>query len=83
MYSGDFSLGDTVTLEMKSINKGYYDFLNSLFSEVFGAGNPFSGPPANVKGNIVNLTHKDEDVMGYFIASAVSKRTQIVQQIDQ
>lgn len=82
VFTAEFALGDTVTLEMQSINKEYYDFLNAFFTEVFGAGNPFSGPPANVKGNIVNLTHKDKDVMGYFRAASVSKKTQIVDKID-
>lgn len=82
VFTAEFALGDTITLEMRSINKDYYDFLNAFFSEVFGAGNPFSGPPSNVKGNIKNLTNKDKVVMGYFLASAVSKKTQIVTTIN-
>lgn len=82
IFTAEFALGDTITLEMQSINKDYYDFLNAFFTEVFGAGNPFSGPPANVKGNIVNLTHKDKDVMGYFLAGSVTRKTQIVTKID-
>jgi len=70
--------GDTVTLEMESINKDYYDFMNAFFSEVFGAGNPFSGPPSNVKGNIINVTNNKKDVMGFFIASAVSRKTGVL-----
>ena len=71
----DIVPGDSVTLEMRSISKEYYDFISALFSEIFGAGNPFSGPPSNVKGNIYNVTNKEKDVMGFFIASAVSKKT--------
>lgn len=82
VFTAEFAIGDTITLEMRSINKDYYDFLNAFFSEVFGAGNPFSGPPSNVKGNIKNLTNKDKVVMGYFLASSVSKRTQIATKID-
>jgi len=82
IFTAEFSLGDTITLEMQSINKDYYDFLNAFFTEVFGAGNPFSGPPANVIGNIRNLTHKDKDVMGYFLASSVTRKTRIVDKID-
>jgi hypothetical protein len=67
--------GDSVTLEMRSITKEYYIFINALFSEVYGAGNPFSGPPSNVKGNVINVTNKEKDVMGFFIASAVSKKS--------
>ncbi len=71
----DIVPGDSVTLEMRSISKEYYTFVSALFSEIFGAGNPFSGPPSNVKGNIFNVTNKEKDVMGFFIASAVSKKT--------
>jgi hypothetical protein len=70
--------GDTITLEMKSINKEYYDFMNAFFSEVYGAGSPFSGPPSNVKGNIKNITNSYKDVMGFFIATAVSRKTGII-----
>ena len=74
----DAKPGDTITLEMRSINKEYYDFMNALFSEVFGAGNPFSGPPSNVKGNIKDITDNKKDVMGFFIASAVRKKSGIL-----
>jgi hypothetical protein len=70
--------GDTITLEMKSINKEYYDFINAVFSEVYGAGTPFSGPPSNVKSNIKNVTNSYKDVMGFFIASAVSRKSGIL-----
>ncbi len=78
IYTIEAKPGDTITLEMKSINKEYYDFIYAIFSEVMGAGNPFSGPPSNVKGNVKNLTDKKKEVMGFFIASAVSKKTGIL-----
>ena len=78
VYTIDAEPGDTITLEMKSITKDYYDFIYAVFFEVYGAGSPFSGPPANVKGNVINLTHKEKEVMGYFIASAVSRKSDIL-----
>lgn len=79
VYTIEAEPGDTVTLEMKSINKDYYNFIIAVFNEIYGAGSPFSGPPANVKGNVKNLTHKDKDVMGYFITSAVSKKSKMLE----
>ncbi len=47
-------IGDNYTLMASNITKGYYDYFTSLQEEV-GDKNPlFSGPPANVKGNISN-----------------------------
>ena len=45
-------VGDTVTLEAVSITEAYYDFLLEVNSESGGTNPMFSGPPANVKGNI-------------------------------
>ena len=68
---------DTVTLEMRSITKEYNDFIYAVYMETYGAGTPFSGPPSNAKGNIKNLTHKEKDVMGFFIASAVTRKSKV------
>ncbi len=47
-------IGDHYTLMASNITKEYYDYLTSLQDEV-GDKNPlFSGPPANVDGNISN-----------------------------
>lgn len=47
-------VGDNYTLLASNITKAYYDYMASLQDEV-GDKNPlFSGPPANVKGNINN-----------------------------
>ncbi|MFA6924002.1 MAG: DUF4249 domain-containing protein [Bacteroidales bacterium] len=77
IYSFTPKINDTVTLEMRAITKEYYDFIYAAFMEVY-AGDPFfSGPRSNVKGNVKNLTNKDKDVMGFFIASAVTKKTRV------
>jgi len=71
--------GDSVALEISSINKEYYDFMYSIMFESHGGGgNPFSGPPSNVVGNVKNITNPNKDVMGFFIASAVSKKSTVV-----
>ena len=67
------SIGDTITLEMYSISKEYYEFFNGLIMETMAGGNPFAGPPANVKGNITN------GGIGFFQASATSRGTCIIQ----
>ena len=45
--------GDTVMLQMSGITKEYYDFLNQVAQSGFNI--PFfTGPPANIKGNVTN-----------------------------
>jgi len=48
-----FRPGDTIVLQMSGITKEYYDFINQV--DMAGFNIPFfSGPPANVEGNISN-----------------------------
>ena len=58
--------GDTVTVEVNSIGKDYYDFVTEAQTELRGSNPLFSGPPANVKGNINN------GAVGFFAAYSVT-----------
>ena len=64
--------GDTVTVEMNSIGADYANFIWEAQSEVRGSNPLFSGPPANVKGNINN------GAIGFFAAYSVSRSYTIV-----
>jgi hypothetical protein len=65
--------GDTVTFQACSITEDYYNYLVSLQSET-GFNTPlFSGPPANVKGNISN------GAIGFFAAYSVSYSSKVFQ----
>jgi hypothetical protein len=45
--------GDTIMLQMSGITKEYYDFINQVSMSGFNI--PFfTGPPANIKGNVSN-----------------------------
>jgi hypothetical protein len=59
--------GDTVTFQGGSITEEYYNFIWTLQQEASSFSNPlFSGPPANVQGNISN------GAVGFFAVYAVS-----------
>lgn len=59
--------GDTVLFQGCSITEEYYDFIVTLQTESSGFSNPlFSGPPANVKGNI------SDGALGFFAVYSVS-----------
>ena len=59
---------NSVRFEMYSISEEEFDFLIAFFSESFGNGSIFSGPPANIPTNIIN-TSDGIDGLGFFGAS--------------
>ena len=63
--------GDTVTVEVNSIGKEYYNFIIDAQAEIRGSNPLFSGPPANVKGNISN------GAVGFFSAYSVTRSNAI------
>lgn len=64
--------GDTVTLEMNSIEKEYYDFVTDAQLEFYGSNPLFSGPPANIRSNI------DNDGKGIFTAYSIERTSVVV-----
>jgi hypothetical protein len=61
--------GDKVTVEVNSIGKDYADFIWEAQSELRGSNPLFSGPSANVKGNISN------GAIGFFVAYSATRST--------
>jgi hypothetical protein len=59
--------GDTITAEVNNIEKEYFDFLTEAQTELFGSNPLFSGPPANIQGNLNN------GAFGYFTAYSVTR----------
>jgi hypothetical protein len=64
--------GDQIIVEMNSIGEDYANFLWESQSEIRGANPLFSGPPANVKGNINN------GAIGFFAAYSVTRASKKV-----
>jgi hypothetical protein len=61
--------GDEITLELNCLEQDYAGFLWDAQSELRGSNPLFSGPPANVKGNISN------GAIGFFAAYTTSRVT--------
>jgi hypothetical protein len=59
--------GDEVMIELNSIGRDYAGFIQDAQAELMGSNPLFSGPPANVKGNISN------GAIGFFAAYTVSR----------
>ena len=64
--------GDTVEVETNNIEKAYFDFIATAQLELFGSNPLFSGPPANITGNISN------GGFGFFSAYSVTRSKVIV-----
>jgi hypothetical protein len=76
-YVEEVSVGDTITLEMQSVNEEYYNYIIQLLSETVWNMGPLDGPPANPVGNISN------GAMGFFLAYSVVQFTDIVPEEDE
>lgn len=65
-------IGDSIRLETWRIDKSFFKFVTE-FKDAVRKQNPlFSGPPANIKGNISN------GAIGYFVAYSISKSSTTV-----
>jgi hypothetical protein len=61
------ALGDTINVELFTISREYYNFIENAKSELRGSNPLFSGPGANIRGNISN------EAIGFFTAYPVSR----------
>ena len=59
--------GDSMLVEMNNTGEGYANFLWESQSEIIGSYPLFTGPPANIKGNISN------GAIGFFAAYSASR----------
>lgn len=64
--------GDIVTLRVASITSGYFKFLQAVQTEVGGQNPLFSGPPANIPGNVNN------GAVGFFAAYSNTRASVVV-----
>ncbi|MGW8316668.1 MAG: DUF4249 domain-containing protein [Bacteroidales bacterium] len=64
--------GDTITLELNSIDQGYYQFISEAQLEIAGNNPLFSGPSANITSNL------DGGAKGVFAAYAVQRVSKII-----
>jgi len=60
----DMKPGNIAEITHRGISKGFYNYMK-LILEVYD-GNPFSVPPGNIRGNIVNTGDANNFALGYF-----------------
>jgi Domain of unknown function (DUF4249) len=61
-----------VRIEQHTLSREAYQFFSLLKNQIGINGDIFDPPPATLRGNMINLTNPDENVIGYFRASDVS-----------
>ncbi|MEO1516089.1 MAG: DUF4249 domain-containing protein [Bacteroidota bacterium] len=69
-----YAVGDTVDVEMYSIQREAFDYFLAILLETEFRGGPFDTPPANVPTNISG------DAKGFFIMSAVSSDWLVIEE---
>jgi len=60
-----------VKIELHTLNREAYQFFDLMRNQLSINGDIFDPPPATLRGNMINLTSPDENVIGYFRASDV------------
>ena len=70
---------DILDLSVQAISEGYFNYMNKLISISNSGGNPFSTPPATLKGNLKNETIPKNFPLGYFSLGEVDTKNYTVQ----
>lgn len=61
-----------VVIHQLSISREAHAFFDLLNKQLSIEGDIFDPPPATIRGNMINLDHGEENVIGYFYVSNVS-----------
>jgi hypothetical protein len=75
-YKDKMKPGSTVEITHRGISKNFYNYMN-LILEIYG-GSPFSIPPGNIRGNIVNTSDANNFAFGYFRLCEADKVSYLV-----
>ncbi len=69
----NYLAGVTVGISLYGVSERYYDYINILIDQSGSdEGGPFATTPVQLKGNCINVTNSDEEVLGYFRLGEVS-----------
>ena len=67
-----FKLGDTVRLEMYTLNQDMYQYYLEFITLLYNDGGLFSPPPQNPNSNIRNITNPNNPPLGYFQVASLT-----------
>lgn len=72
----DMKPGKKVEIIHRGISKNFYSYMDLILKA--STPNPFATLPANIRGNFVNTTNKDNFALGYFRLCEASATTYVV-----
>lgn len=72
-FFDELDSGEVINIELMGISERYFNYMNKIYANTSEANiGPFRTPPAQVRGNIINLTNQNKYAMGYFRLCEVS-----------
>ncbi|WP_179223014.1 DUF4249 domain-containing protein [Pontibacter ummariensis] len=77
-FERDLQAKNKITIYQHAISEEAYNFFKVVEQQQQRTGTVFDPPPSQLKGNIYNVENEDEQVIGFFDASAVSKKEIII-----
>lgn len=73
----DLKSGDTVEITLRGLSRQFYNYMTLILEAA--DSNPFSTPPANIRGNILNQNNSESAALGYFRLSESDYRSYILE----
>lgn len=73
----DLKQGDRVEVTLRGLSRQFYNYMNLILEAA--DSNPFSTPPANIRGNILNQDNSSSPAIGYFRLCESDYRSYIVE----
>lgn len=75
----ELKAGDKINIRLYGISRRYYDYFRKLLIASGADSGPFQTTPGSVRGNIINQTHFENFVYGYFRVSEVAVKDYTIQ----
>ena len=73
VLNGSLEKNDTVRIRQYSLSKTAYQYWYLIILQNTQQGGPFQTNPANLNGNMINITRSENNPLGYFRVSEVSE----------
>jgi len=79
-FYDNLSPQDTLNIDLMGINKPFFDYMSIIINQSGQAsGNPFTAPPSEVRGNVINETDENNYPLGYFIITQTYTESIIIE----
>ncbi|KGK31415.1 DUF4249 family protein [Cellulophaga sp. E6(2014)] len=68
-YDSDLQAGQSAQVSILGVDETFYNYMNQIIAQSGGSQGPFQTPSGTVRGNVINITTKDNYALGYFSIS--------------